>query len=330
MRAKIDDFNGEYRWLSNFYPASLEIDGLRYLSSEGAYQAAKCADPEARRLFTEQSPDAAKRMGRLIRIRPDWGAVKLSEMEKVLRAKFTQNPYLARYLADTGDAELIEGNTWQDTFWGVDQKTGEGQNNLGRLLMALRKDFQQNGLPPMENQLPYREACAADGLCVQLRDLTQVDCDAIVHAANGDPHDWDGLDCAVHFAAGPALREAYESQGACPVAQARLTDGFQLKARYVIRTAGPCYGVEHGDDLLEKTYEAVLDLAAGKGLGSIAFPAISVGKNSYPKEKGTALAVKAVRGWKAAHPGASLKVVFACVDFPVYTGFCKALEATEK
>lgn len=328
MKKKIDRFDREYAWLSNFYPASLEIDGLRYLSSEGAYQAAKCANPRERLLFTEQPPNAAKSMGSSVEIRPDWDAVKIKEMERIVRAKFTQNPYLARYLLDTGDAELIEGNTWHDIFWGVDLNTGEGQNHLGKLLMALREDFRENGPPSMESQLPYWETRAADGLCVQFRDLPQADCDAIVHVTNENLlYGYDALDYAVYLAAGPELRKACEKLGGCSVAQAKLTDGFQLKARYVIHTVGPCYGVENGDALLAKTYEAILELAAENGLGSIAVPAISVGKNGYPKEKGTELAVRAVRRWKAAHPEAALSVVFVCTDFNVYAGFCKALRA---
>ncbi len=328
MEKRIDQFDCEYAWLSNFYPASLEIDGLRYLSSECAYQAAKCADPAQRPLFAEQPPNVAKHMSRSVAIRPDWNAVKITEMEKIVRAKFTQNPYLARYLVDTGDAELIEGNTWHDVFWGMDLGTGEGQNNLGKLLMALREDFRINGLPPMENQLPHRETRSTDGLCVQFRDLTQVDCEAIVNVTNENMYGHDGLDYAVHLAAGPELREACQKLGVCSVAQAKLTDGFRLMADYVIHTVGPCYGAENDDELLVKTYETVLDLAAEKGIASIAFPAISVGKNSYPKEKGTSLAVQTVRDWRAAHPERELTVMFACVDLNVYAGFCKALETT--
>ncbi len=103
----IKQFRLEYDYLSNFYPAPVEVDGL----------------------------------GRRVPLRPDWEQVKVAEMEKVVRAKFTQNPHLARLLVSTGDAEVLEGNTWNDTCWGVDLYTDRGENRLGKLLMKLREEL---------------------------------------------------------------------------------------------------------------------------------------------------------------------------------------------
>lgn len=80
-------------------------------------------------------------MGRRVKLRPDWEQVKTAVMEEVVRAKFTQNPDLAALLLSTGDAELIEGNTWGDTCWGVDLRTGRGENRLGRILMKVRAEL---------------------------------------------------------------------------------------------------------------------------------------------------------------------------------------------
>jgi hypothetical protein len=139
MSNPIDSFNGEYRFLSNFYPAKLRVLGIPYQNSEAAYQAAKTLDISQRELLSNVEPDQAKRMGRKIVLRSDWSlVVKLEVMELCLRAKF-MDPKLSSLLTDTGDRELIEGNHWGDTFWGVCR--GEGTNYLGKLLMEVRKDL---------------------------------------------------------------------------------------------------------------------------------------------------------------------------------------------
>ena len=80
-----------------------------------------------------------KRRGRAVSLRPDWEQVKLGLMEEIVYAKFSQNEELRRLLLSTGDRVLIEGNTWNDTFWGVSLKSGNGQNHLGKILMKVRK-----------------------------------------------------------------------------------------------------------------------------------------------------------------------------------------------
>lgn len=322
MEQKIKRFRLEYDYLSNFYPACLQVDGLEYLCSEAAYQAAKCAKAEDRLLFTELNSNDSKILGRKVPQRFDWEEVKVQEMEKILRAKFTQNPHLAQFLVETGDAELIEGNTWHDTFWGVDLKTGEGENHLGKLLMALRKDFQQNGIPERKEAPSFRQEGSADGICVQLRDITQIPCDCIVHAATESVED----SAAVYRAAGPQLLEEYRRLGGCGVTEAKLTAGYRLAAKYVIHTVGPHYGVKDDAALLAHTYKNVLDLAAKQHIHSIAFPAISVGRFSYPKKAATEIAVTSVRQWKQEHPDYPLKVIFADVDLTLYRSFCEALK----
>ncbi len=91
--------------------------------------------------FAELPAVKAKRKGRQVELRPGWDAVRLSAMEEVVRAKFTQNPDLAARLAATGTMPLVEGNFFGDTFWGVDAKTGKGENNLGKILMKIREEF---------------------------------------------------------------------------------------------------------------------------------------------------------------------------------------------
>lgn len=134
----INEFRNEYDFLSNFYNAPVTWEGLTYLNSEAAFQAAKVLTNEERLPFTTLPPNKAKRLGRQVKLRSDWGEVKVGIMEEVVTAKFTQNSDLAARLLATGDAMLTEGNTWGDTCWGVDLRSGKGENHLGRILMKVR------------------------------------------------------------------------------------------------------------------------------------------------------------------------------------------------
>lgn len=137
----INQFRDEYDFLSNFYEAPVTWEELTYPHAEAAFQAAKVLTLEERLPFTGLSPTQAKHRGRRVALRPDWEEVKTQVMEEVVRAKFTQNPDLAARLIATGDAELVEGNTWNDTCWGVSLRTGRGQNRLGRILMQVRSEL---------------------------------------------------------------------------------------------------------------------------------------------------------------------------------------------
>lgn len=138
---KIDRFRGDYGFLSNFWEVPVTYQGLTYGSNEAAFQAQKCMTEEEKRLFTRMRPSEAKKTGRQVALRPDWEAVKVGLMEEIVRAKFTQNEDLKWRLIGTGDADLEEGNTWHDTCWGVDAKTGEGRNHLGKILMKIRAEL---------------------------------------------------------------------------------------------------------------------------------------------------------------------------------------------
>ncbi len=146
----VTSFRGKYAFLSNFYAAEVPFEGMVYPNSEAAFQAAKCLDPEDRIPFTEtKNPTVAKRMGRKVALRSDWAYVKLGIMEQIVRAKFAAHPELAERLAATGDLPLAEGNAWHDTFWGVDAKTGKGENHLGEILMKVREECGGGGSVPM-------------------------------------------------------------------------------------------------------------------------------------------------------------------------------------
>jgi N-glycosidase YbiA len=133
----IDSFQGEYRFLSNFWPAPIMYMGVEYPSVENAYQASKTQVVEERIPFETCTPAEAKKLGRSVTIRRDWGDKRVSIMLGAVRAKFRRHPDLLKLLLETGDQELIEGNTWGDKFWGV--CNGEGENHLGKILMQVRE-----------------------------------------------------------------------------------------------------------------------------------------------------------------------------------------------
>lgn len=132
----IDSFSGEYRFLSNFYPASVWFDWKEYPTVEHAYQAAKTLNHEMREVIRNLStPAKAKYVGRREPLRPDWEQMKLWLMEELVLMKF-EDPVLRSLLKATGDQELVEGNHWGDRFWGV--CVGVGENHLGKILMKVR------------------------------------------------------------------------------------------------------------------------------------------------------------------------------------------------
>jgi len=132
----IDSFTGEHRFLSNFWPVDIEYLGVIYPSVEHAYQASKTNDPEERKLILQaKTAGIAKRLGKFLIIRPDWDNVKVPIMHHLVWKKF-QNKELNDLLQATGDCDLVEGNTWNDTFWGI--CNGQGKNHLGKILMHER------------------------------------------------------------------------------------------------------------------------------------------------------------------------------------------------
>jgi len=135
---KIEGFQGEFRFLSNFWPARVKVSGVVYGSVEYAFVACKSVDPDARaRVAACRTAGEAKRLGRTVGLRVGWNEMRVEVMRGLLGAKFRRGSPLAAQLLVTGDAELVEVNTWDDRFWGV--CGGEGKNTLGVLLMEVRE-----------------------------------------------------------------------------------------------------------------------------------------------------------------------------------------------
>lgn len=143
METPITEFRGDHRFLSNFVPAVVVLDGHEHPTVEHAYQAAKTFDPEWRaRIAAAPTPKHAKRIGRKAPLRDDWDAVRDLIMADLVVQKFT-HPELAQQLVATGTRPLIEGNRWHDTHFGVCSGChagcdGVGDNRLGRLLEHIR------------------------------------------------------------------------------------------------------------------------------------------------------------------------------------------------
>lgn len=133
----INSFVGQYRWLSNFSISHVLYDTKFYPTVENAYQAAKTTG--SRIPFETCSPGVAKRLGRRIKIRCNWDNMKIDIMRSLLVQKFKKGNMFADYLINTGCEKIVEGNTWGDIFWGV--CNGVGSNNLGKLLMDIRRDL---------------------------------------------------------------------------------------------------------------------------------------------------------------------------------------------
>ena len=132
-------FRGQYYFLSNMYPCSLTVDIESKIYSftcvEAAFQAHKC--PERAVEFEGIDGYTAKKLGRRVPLRPDWETVKDAVMLNIVSAKFMQNPDLFRRLHSI-KGEIVEENTWHDTYWGV--CNGKGENHLGKILMKVRDE----------------------------------------------------------------------------------------------------------------------------------------------------------------------------------------------
>jgi ribA/ribD-fused uncharacterized protein len=133
---EINGFFGEFRFLSNFYPALVIFEGRVYPTVEHAYQAAKTLDDEARKeICYSKTPKLAKHLGYKAKLREDWNTIKVSIMRELLEKKFSTDEF-RRALDTTKGFKLIERNNWGDVYWGV--CNGVGENTLGKLLMEIR------------------------------------------------------------------------------------------------------------------------------------------------------------------------------------------------
>ena len=146
-------------------------------------------------------------------------------------------------------------------------------------------------------------------------DITKLDCDCIVNAANRSLLGGGGVDGAIHRAAGPELLAECRTLHGCRTGEAKITKGYRLKAKYIIHTVGPIYsGTAEDAAQLADCYRNSLNLAKEHDVHSIAFPAISTGVYGYPLEDAAEIAVKTVAQWLEDHADYAMQVIFCCFD----------------
>jgi O-acetyl-ADP-ribose deacetylase (regulator of RNase III) len=163
---------------------------------------------------------------------------------------------------------------------------------------------------------------ALDRITIRMGDITQVEVDAVVNAANSTLLGGGGVDGMIHWAAGSGLLEECRAIGWCPTGEARITGGHNLPARRVIHTVGPVYGIdgENSPRLLASCYESSLALAADNGVRTISFPAISCGAYGYPIGEACRIALDTTLRFLETHdvPGKVLFVLYSLRDYEAY------------
>lgn len=160
-------------------------------------------------------------------------------------------------------------------------------------------------------------------------DITKLNVDAVVNAANCTLLGGGGVDGAIHRAAGPEFLAACRKFNGCPTGEARITPGFHLPARFVIHTPGPVWhgGAHREAELLRNCYENSLKLAMENGCRSIAFPCISTGIYRFPMRNAAQIALNAVMNWKDERPG---EVIFCCFSAEQTELYRELLSRTDK
>ena len=154
---------------------------------------------------------------------------------------------------------------------------------------------------------------------VELGDITKLDCDCIVNAANKSLLGGGGVDGAIHRAAGPELLEECRTLHGCETGEAKITKGYRLKASYVIHTVGPVYsGRDRDRQDLANCYWNSLELARKYDLHSIAFSAISTGVYGYPPEEAVPIAADTVKKWLKEHTDYEIKIIMCCFNQRIF------------
>lgn len=168
-------------------------------------------------------------------------------------------------------------------------------------------------------------------ITIRMGDITRLETDAVVNAANSTLLGGGGVDGMIHWAAGSGLLEECRAIGWCPTGEARITGGHDLPAAHVIHTVGPVYAVdgENAPRLLESCYLNSLALAAAHGLRSVAFPSISTGSYGYPVREACRIALDTVISFLERHeiPEKVIFVLYSCPDYEAYREYHEKLKA---
>ncbi len=301
-------------FLSNWYPSPFELEGLQFSGAEQYIMYRKCMTfgdtATAEKVMGTDDPAEQQRLAKGAAGYDDriWNGLRQPVALRALEAKFTQNPALRSALLDTGGAFLVECAR-SDRIWacGLSLYDGarkkienwKGESLLGFALMEVRR--------MLDGQKEKSTIRIVEG------DITRLDCDCIVNAANSSLLGGGGVDGAIHAAAGRELLEECRTLNGCRTGQAKITKGYRLPARWVIHTVGPVYqGREKDAQLLADCYRNSLDLARSRGIRSIAFPGISTGVYGYPLKDATEIAVSTVKTWLEENGDYPMEVIFCC------------------
>ena len=164
-------------------------------------------------------------------------------------------------------------------------------------------------------------------IIIDLGDITELDVEGIVNAANKSLLGGGGVDGAIHRAAGPELLAECRTLHGCETGEAKVTRGYRLKAKYVIHTVGPVYAGRPCDaELLASCYRNSLELAKKYGIHSIAFPAISTRVYGYPWEEAVPIAIRTVSAWLAENQDYPIAVTMSCFNQRIYQLYQDAIE----
>ena len=228
--------------------------------------------------------------------------------------------------------ETTDGKTWLAAFTGMDEaEKGESTStitdDIGQMLKGCRnmheagiiinpwgKSFK---LTKELIQMVLDADIPENHIYCQEGDITKLDVDVIVNAANNSLLGGGGVDGAIHRAAGPGLLAECRTLHGCKTSEAKITKGYDLKAKYVIHTVGPVYNSAESEKcagLLYDCYRNSLELAKQYDLHTIAFPAISTGVYGYPKHEAAVIAFMAVSGWLDENPDYGMAVILCCFD----------------